>query len=64
MNKKIINYRALSSHDTIELSQAVEHWMARGYQPLGFMVCATAMSADGDYESFVYAQAVVEYAND
>ena len=61
MNNKIIRYRALSSRDTIDLSQSVESWIARGYQPFGPMTCSVALSDDGAYEYDVYAQAMVEY---
>lgn len=58
---KIINYRALSSRDTIDLSESVKHWIERGYQPLGAISCSAALSDDGAYEYTLYSQAMVEY---
>lgn len=61
---KIINYRALSSNDTLDLTESVNHWIARGYQPVGSISCSVAISDDGVCNVCVYAQTMVEYGDD
>lgn len=59
--QKIVEYRLVNGDDIVEFSERVNHWIAKGFQPLGSVSCSHSLSADGDYNERLYAQAMVRH---